>query len=66
MVNEVRTPRGKLVGKLDERTGCFSIKDGRKLTLIEIPASGLRLRFSPGDSVTEEVYIPPQAKPATA
>jgi hypothetical protein len=42
-MKEIRTPRGKLVGKLNERTGALSIKDGGKMTLIEIPPSGLRL-----------------------
>jgi hypothetical protein len=65
MNKDIRTPRGKLVGKLDEGTGSLSIKDGGKVTLIEIPPSGLRLRFTPGDGVTEEVFIPP-AKRKTA
>ncbi|GHU76778.1 hypothetical protein FACS1894188_09820 [Clostridia bacterium] len=59
MLKDIRTPRGKLVGKLDERTGTLSIKDGSKITLIEIPPSGLRLQFTLGDGVPEEVYIPP-------
>ena len=56
---DIRTARGKLVGKLDETASNFSIKDGNKITLIEIPPGGLTLRFTPGDGVTEEVYIPP-------
>lgn len=59
MLKDILTPRGKLVGKLDERTGTLSIKDGSKVTLIEIPANGLRLQFTPGNGITEEVYIPP-------
>ena len=55
---EIRTERGKLVGILDERTGIFCIKDRNKETFIEIPPEGLRLRFTPGDGKTEEVFIP--------
>ncbi|GHV33413.1 hypothetical protein FACS18949_07280 [Clostridia bacterium] len=58
-ITDVRTLRGKLVGKLDERTGVLSIKDGGKVTLIEIPPCGLRLKFTSGDGVTEDVTIPP-------
>ena len=58
-MKDIRTGRGKLVGKLDERTSIFSIKGGGKVTLIEIPPQGLRLKFTSGDGVTEEVYIPP-------
>ena len=66
MLKEIRTARGKLVGKLDERTGVLSIKDGGKVTFIEIPPCGLRLTFTSGDGVTEKVRIPPQsAMPTT-
>jgi hypothetical protein len=58
-MKDIRTPRGKLVGKFDERTSTLSIKDGGKVTQIEIPPGGLRLRYSPGDGVTEDVYIVP-------
>ncbi|MDR0858245.1 MAG: hypothetical protein LBN97_04360 [Oscillospiraceae bacterium] len=57
MLKDIRTPRGKLVGKFDQRTNTLSIKDGGKVTLIEIPPSGLRLKFTPGDGITEDVYI---------
>jgi hypothetical protein len=60
MITDIRTPRGKLVGKLDERTGVLSIKDGGKVTLIEIPPCGLRLKFTPGDGVSEDVTIKPR------
>ena len=66
MLKDIRTPRGKLVGKLDERTSTLSIKDGNKVTLIEIPPNGLRLQFTPGDGVTEEVYIPPTTQTTVA
>ncbi|GHU94910.1 hypothetical protein FACS18949_01460 [Clostridia bacterium] len=66
MLKDIRTPRGKLVGKLDERTSTLSIKDGSKVTLIEIPPNGLRLLFSPGDGVTEEIYIAPIRENAIA
>jgi hypothetical protein len=66
MLKDIRTSRGKLVGKLDERTGTLSIKDGRKVTLIDMPPNGLRLQFTPGDGVTEAVFIPPIVKNAVA
>ena len=56
----IRTQRGKLVGKLDEHRGILNIKDGNKITYIEIPSSGLKLSYTPGDGVTEKVYIPPK------
>ena len=65
-MKDIRTHRNKLVGKLDEGTGIFSIKDGGKVTYIEIPPQGLRIQFSPGDGVTEEVYIPPVKRKTTA
>jgi hypothetical protein len=66
IMKEIRTPRGKLVGKLNERTGALSIKDGSKVTLIEIPPGGLRLQFTAGDGVTEEVFIPPVTRTTIA
>ena len=56
-MKEIRTSRGKLIGKLDERTSIFSIKDGSKVTQIVIPSDGLKLIYTPGDGVAEEVYI---------
>ena len=58
MTREIRTPRGKLIDKFDERTSVLSIKDGNKMTQIAIPPDGLKLSFSPGDGITEDVYIP--------
>lgn len=58
-MSEVRTPNGKLVGVVDERTGTLHIKDGKKTTVIEIPSSGLRIRFASGSGAPEAVYIPP-------
>ena len=58
MTKDIRTPSGKLVGKLNERTSIISIKNGNKVTQIEIPPSGLKLSYTQGDGVTEEVYIP--------
>jgi hypothetical protein len=66
MQKDVRTHRGKLIGKLDARTGCLSIKDVNKQTMIVIPQDGLYLKYSPGDGVIEEVYIPPQRQNKTA
>ena len=60
MARDIRTPRGKLIGKFDERTGVLSIKDGNKITQIVIPHNGLKLSHTPGDGITEEVYIAPR------
>jgi len=57
MTREIRTPRGKLIGKFVERTSVLSIKDGNKITQIAIPPDGLKLSFTPGDGITEEIYI---------
>ena len=59
---DIRTPRGKLVGKYDEKANIFIIKDGNKITQIEVPSEGLRLRYSSGDGVVEDVYIRPSSK----
>ena len=58
-MSEVRTPNGKLVGTIDVQTGALHIKDGRKTTVIEIPETGLRIRFSSGNGAPEAVHIPP-------
>lgn len=58
-MGDVRTPKGKLVGKLDEPINTLQIKDGDKTTLIEIPAEGLNIRFVSGNGSVEDVYIPP-------
>ena len=66
-MKDIRTPRGKLVGKLDEATGVFCIKDGNKVTQILIPTEGLKLIYSQGDGVTDEIYISPgEGKPHVA
>lgn len=59
-MNEIRTPNGKLVGMVDARTGTFHIKDGKKTTAIEIPATGLRIQFSSGNGTPEIIYVPPR------
>ena len=59
---DIRTQRGRLIGRIDKRANTFSIKDGGKVTMIEIPPDGLRLRFASGDGVNERVYIPPPKK----
>jgi len=51
MPNEVRTLRGRLIGTFDEQTGALSIKDGKKLTQIRIPPSGLYLSHTFSDGV---------------
>ena len=58
-MSEVRTSNGKLVGTVDEQTGTLRIKDGKKTTVIEIPSTGLRIRFSSGNGAPEAVHIPP-------
>jgi len=58
MVRDVRTKRGKLVGKHDDQKKTFNIKDGSKVTLIKIPSCGLQIYFTTGDGITEAVHIP--------
>jgi hypothetical protein len=58
-MSEVRTAKGKLVGVVDERTGTLHIRDGKKTTVIEIPATGLNLMFSTSNGKYEQVYILP-------
>ena len=60
MIQEIRTKRGKLVGRFNEQTRILSIKDGNKVTEIEIPTSGLKLSYTPGDGIVEEIVILPQ------
>ena len=50
MVLDVRTPRGKLIGKLCEHKSVLSIKNGKKVTQIKIPPGGLTLSHAPGES----------------
>lgn len=57
-MNEVRTLNGKLVGMVDARTRTLHIRDGKKITMIEIPKDGLKIRFSPAIGAVEDVYIP--------
>lgn len=58
-MSEVRTNNGKLVGMIDVRTSSLHIKDGKKITMIEIPESGLKIRFVSGNGAVEEVCIQP-------
>lgn len=57
---DVRTNRGKLIGKYDLQTQSFGIKDGSKVTRIEVPPDGLKLSYTAGDGIIEEVYISPR------
>jgi hypothetical protein len=57
MEKDIRTKHGKLIGKLDELTGIFSIKDGNKITSIEVPPSGLNLSYTVSNGIMEEVHI---------
>jgi len=63
-MSEVRTRNGKLIGMVDVRTGTLHIKDGKKTTMIEIPATGLKVRYTSGTGELEEVYIPPLKRTA--
>lgn len=56
-ITEVRTPRGKMVGALDARTGTLQIKDGKRITVIEIPETGLNIRFASADGVFEQIRV---------
>jgi hypothetical protein len=67
MEADVRTMRGKLVGRINKQTNSLSIKDGAKTTQILIPPNGLRLVYTAGDGISEEVFIPAMKdKPQTA
>jgi sporulation protein YlmC with PRC-barrel domain len=57
MLTEIRTAKGKLIGKIDETAGTLNIKNGHMLTLIKIPLNGMVLFIDPGDGITEEVHI---------
>lgn len=62
-LTEVRTPKGRMVGTLDARTGTLRIKDGRRITIIEVPQSGLDIRFASGDGGFEQIRVAlPQEK----
>lgn len=62
-MSEVRTQNGKLVGMVDCRTSTLHIRDGKKNTMIEIPASGLKIRITPAFGEAEDVFVPPQNSP---
>lgn len=66
MSREVRTKKGRLVGKIDEQKSILSIKDGSKFMQIEVPQSGIRLWFTSNDGLTEEIFIAASAKPLLA
>ena len=56
-MSEVRTPKGKMVGTLDVRTGSLRIKDGKRITVIEVPETGLNIRFASGDGAFEQICV---------
>jgi len=60
MIRDIRTKRGKLVGKFDIKANTFNIKNGSKNTKINIPINGLNISYTSGDGVIEEVCIPPE------
>jgi len=63
---EIRTPRGKLIGTFDDGTSILTIKDGKKLTQIKVPPTGLSLIHTFSDGVTEEVSIKIMNNPKAA
>ena len=65
-LSEVRTPKGKMIGTLDTRTGTLQIKDGNRITMIEIPETGLNIRFASGGGTFEQIRVAfPQEKRST-
>jgi hypothetical protein len=66
MGKEIRTGRGKLIGTLDERANVLTIRDGRKITRIKIPTTGLHLSHTFSDGVTEGVFIAYGGRPNAA
>ena len=64
-MSEVRTRNEKLVGTVDTQTSTLHIRDGKKITVIEIPKDGLKIRFLPAIGVAEDVFIPPPMKTPT-
>jgi hypothetical protein len=56
-VAEVRTPRGKMVGTIDARTGTLRIRDGKRITVIEVPETGLNIRFASADGTFEQICV---------
>jgi hypothetical protein len=65
VMKETRTARGKMIGMLNEQIGVLEIKDGKKTTRIEVPPGGLILYYTPGDGITEKVFIPPTGSGTT-
>lgn len=60
MLTDIRTSKNKLVGRLDKQTYTLQIKDGTKMTLIQVPPNGLSLQITIGINAPEIVCIPPQ------
>jgi hypothetical protein len=58
-MEEVRTAKGKLIGVRDTAAGTLRIKDGVKITSIQIPQEGLRLTFDNGRGTVERVCVKP-------
>lgn len=54
----IRSEKGMLVGMLDERTGTFQIKDGKKMWQIPVPPDGLTITTMKGEGLPEQTYIP--------
>ena len=59
---QIKTPKGKYYGDLDELTYVLTTKDGRNIRQTPLPKDGCQLRYTAGDSPTEVVVIPPQSQ----
>jgi len=64
-MSEVRTRNGKLVGTIDVQTSTLLIRDGKKITVIEIPYDGLKVRLLPAKGEAEDVFIASQQNEPT-
>ena len=49
LLEEIRTPKGKLYGTLDTATYMLQIKDGSNIRLIQVPPEGLALQYISGN-----------------
>ena len=57
---EIRTPKGKLFGTLEEKSYIVTTIDGHNVRQFPVAKSGCCLRYTAGRSPTEEIVIPPQ------
>jgi len=61
-MEQIRTPRGKLFGTLDNESYELTIKDGTIVRIIQIPFEGIKLVYSSRDNYSEIVCIPPKTQ----